>query len=178
MMTYLRFDPHPDAPILYQDVDDVLIRFPPFETEEWWKKYPNGGPANGIEEYFKFIRTHFEVRWLTARCPSGKMDREVKWEIANILGIDRRYFWDIENPKSYFDQSKDGKFSTLKTNGIDWEAFKAGRPFVWIEDKILDNEKVILKSYNALDNYIYCNTSQNPNQLYEVMNKLKKRFNL
>lgn len=46
-------------PVVYQDVDGVLLQFPEWRTREWWEHYAIEGcvAAEGAKEYIDEIRS-------------------------------------------------------------------------------------------------------------------------
>lgn len=161
-------------PLLYLDVDDTLLRFPRLD-DEFWKTHPRGGAADGAGEFFRWLKRHFEVRWLTMWCPSGTMDPGRAIELASMLGVTEEEVAEVRNPHAFmrFFGHRD-----LKTDALDWAEIDDGRPWVWIEDALLDDERLLLTWRNLLNHWIPCNVSANPNRLIEVKEILQERFHL
>ena len=63
-------------PIVYLDIDDVLIAWPPSGGRE---------AAPHASEFLRWLLEHVEVRWLTAWCPSGTMSDERRNKLARIF---------------------------------------------------------------------------------------------
>lgn len=153
-------------PVLYLDVDDVLIMFPPYRDEEWWENNKGGAPANGVQEFLEFARRHMEVRWLTSWATSGWMPYDRLEKLSGILKVPTVLIEGFENPMRWFNN---------KTTGINWEEHKAGREWFWIEDGILEEEIQMLKDKGCYDRYIHVNTSYDPDDLLKALDILKER---
>jgi len=158
-----------DKPVLYLDIDGTLLRFPANmireEAEAFWKKYPHGGPANGVADFIIWAMTHFEVRWLTCWTGIGTLDDLQVQQLSDILKVSRFRLASIVNP--------DHHDCTTKTTGIDFN-----RDWVWVEDELSAHEFYYLKGRGCLDRFYYTDSSKNPNALIITKHHLAKRYNL
>lgn len=145
--------------IMYLDVDDTLIV---------WTNNVGGYGAPRSAEFIKWALEHFEVRWLTMWCPSGKMRREGAEELSYRLGnkIEPDVFYNITNPQPFVNQ---------KTEGID---FNDPRPWVWVEDGMLLKERNQLTQMNLAHNFYPTHVSYNVVALQKTWRLLAERFEL
>lgn len=145
--------------VLYLDVDDSLVR---------WDNDRLGTPGNGAKEFVEWAKKHFEIRWLTAWCPSGVMGDIGKEGLSKIFKVEPEFFDDMDNPKSW-------GMSNYKTDGID---YVDPRPWVWVEDEILEREAMFLTTIDKLANFIKTDSSADPDALLKTKAILKQRFHL
>lgn len=147
--------------ILYLDVDDTLLVF---TTEHPGIAAPLAG------DFLRWAMQHFEVRWLTAWCPSGEMRPQPFRRLMLLLGIKGedafRAARDVDNPMGW---------QSSKTEAIDWND---PRPWAWVEDELLDREREVLVVREALDNFITANVSRDPTALCRAWRALADRFEL
>lgn len=156
-------------PVCYLDVDDTLLRFPSFEDKAFWEANPTGAAAPGAGEFFRWLKRHFEVRWLTMWCTRGVMDVDRCFELAELLGVEPNEIREVKNPLAFVGD---------KTEGINWlEHTRDGRPWVWLEDDILPSEIDFLGE-KFIGNWIRCNVSEHETRLVEVQGILTERFAL
>ncbi len=157
-----------DRPVLYLDVDDTILMFPPWRDRAWWEANKGGAPANGVREFLEWARATCEVRWLTAWCTSGKLKPEGVTRLATLLKVPEALIAGCDNPL--------GWGIVNKTEGIDWSEVDAGREWAWVEDGINDSEMAVLKGRHVEDRYYHTNASTNPDALLVTLQKLQDRF--
>jgi len=144
---------------MYLDVDDTLLR---------WDNLRPGTPGNQAKEFVEWAKKNFEVRWLTAWCPSGKMGDIGKNRLATAFRVKPEFFNDMDNPKSW-------GMSDNKTDAID---FDDPREWVWVEDEILQREIYILTTRDKVDRFIKTCVTEDPDALIKTKAILKQRFHL
>ena len=118
----------PDKPILYHEVDGVLVTLPRLNQTK--------GLRPGIIEWLTFVHEHFSVVWLTTRLP-----REVFFILDTIWGEKYRgRYWsegainpECEDWKSF--NSKEDYLSArrAKLAGVQW---------FWIDDQIPSEKRL------------------------------------
>ncbi len=144
--------------ILYLDVDDTLLV---------WTNSQQGFAAPMAAEFIHWANEHFEVRWLTAWCPSGKLRQHGAEELSYRFHgtIPAEMFMTFNNPKQWIDQ---------KTEGIDWSD---ERPWVWVEDALLPKERMFLTP-KWIDQFYPTHVTHNVVALQSTWRKLAKTFDL
>lgn len=152
--------------IVYLDIDDTLITW----TESGMVAAPDAG------SFVRWLHDHFEVRWLTAWAPIGKLWEHDAAQLAWLLNEKKvddtlsEMIWLLNkesiNPRSW---------QNLKTDAID---FDDSRPWIWIEDDILDREKVILADKKVPANWIRCNVTEDINAILKTWDEVAKKFNV
>ena len=144
---------------MYLDVDDTLIV---------WTNDIGGFGAPRSADFINWALEHFEVRWLTMWCPSGRMRMEGAEELSYRLAgkIAPEIFKNIVNTKQFIGR---------KTEAIDYDD---PRPWVWVEDRILPNEKMELENRKLIDNFYPTNVSTNIVALQKTWRLLAERFEL
>lgn len=145
--------------VLYLDVDDTLLV---------WTNEHGGRAAPKAKEFIEWADQHLEVRWLTAWCPSGKMQRARAEELAEKFShkVPPEFFERFTNPKHWIDE---------KTKAVD---FNDPRPWVWVEDRLLTTETKFMQDNRYIDNFYACNVTTNRMVLQSVWRKLAKKFDL
>jgi hypothetical protein len=145
--------------VMYLDVDDTLIV---------WSNDVMGFGAPRAADFVNWALEHFEVRWLTMWCPSGRMRQEGAEELSYRFGykIAPEVFKSIRNPKGFIGQ---------KTEAIDYDD---PRPWVWVEDMVLPKEKMFLTNRKLIDNFYPTNVSTNRVVLQKTWRLLAERFEL
>lgn len=144
-------------PVLYLDVDDVLVD---------WAGHTQKAAVGG-RDFLIFALEHFEVRWLTRRCPGGEMPELLVEELAALHGLDPALLTPIRG----LDWSEGGS----KLNGIAWiEHLVLGRAFVWVEDEngVRDLELRVLADAGLTACYHHCNVSTDPQSLVRALARL------
>jgi hypothetical protein len=159
-------------PVLYLDIDDTLLMFPQQCTRAWAEQWPSGEPAPGAGAFFLWALAHFEVRWLTMWCPGGVMYPASAARLGQLLAVPAEA---IAACRGIDFRECDG---WRKTNGIDWVEHRAGRPWVWVEDELLPDERELLRQRGGSAHWVPCHTSKYPHRLREVWEELADRFDL
>ncbi len=137
-------------PVLYLDVDDVLVCWANFERS----------PARAAREFLAWAHDHFEVRWLTRRCPDGAMPDWCVGDLAQLLGVEEEVF--ARTP------GLDWSECASKLNGIAWlEHVVLGRPFVWLDDEHGAGalEQAFLAEHGFAHALMLCDVSMDPDAL-------------
>ncbi|HKZ40494.1 MAG TPA: hypothetical protein VJ044_05995 [Candidatus Hodarchaeales archaeon] len=135
-------------PVLYLDVDGVLIQFREDRTMLHYEHHKGGFPANRVGDFLKWADDNFEVRWLTCWCPSGQMHPERKTRLEAILWEDLP---DWVNPMTWWGE---------KTYGIN---FDEPRMWFWLDDETKHDRPLMYERFR--DRLIKTNSSVDPNAL-------------
>lgn len=145
--------------IMMIDLDDTLLV---------WTDKGMGFAAPAADEFMLWALEHFEVRWLTMWCPSGKLREHGARELSYRFGhrIPPEVFAGISNPK---------RFINNKTEAVDHDD---SRPWVWVEDALVPYELKELQDKNCMENFYPTNVTHNVVALQATWAKLAKRFNL
>ena len=157
-----------DRPIAYLDVDDTILRHPPGQSSV-------GAP--GAADFLRFLARHFEVRWLTRWCPGGRMGPDQLAALENFLEVPAADLERIVNPCTFEDNAPPQAYP-VKWRALDWAAIEAGRPFVWIENYITDEDRRVLQQRGLLDCFVHCDVTAEPHRLPQVRRLLEARFRL
>jgi len=136
-------------PVLYLDVDGVLIQFREDRTRLHYEMHKGGFPANRVGDFLKWADENFEVRWLTSWAMHGVMRPERKLALEAILW-ETLPNWD--NPLSWA--------SGEKVDGID---YKDPRTWFWVDDETKRDRPLLPENYG--NRLIKTNSSVNPNAL-------------
>ena len=150
-------------PIVYLDIDDVLIR--------WDGRHAEAAPH--AADFLRWLLCHCEVRWITSWCPDGEMREDRLRMLSKLLGMDPEELQQIRNPRRFA-----GKLHgyPIKHTAIE---FSDRRDWVWIEDEHLAKDNLDeLKTRGVADRYAWCNTSWNREDLLRVKGVLEERFGL
>lgn len=156
-------------PVLYLDVDDTILMFPPWRDKAWWDANKGGAPAPKTKEFLEWAAEHCEVRWLTCWAMSGVIQEAKLNELARILGVPVSLISNFSNPLPW--GGKRGKL-----NGINWDEHEEGREWAWVEDGLPPREIDELKRLGCDDRYYYTYTSEHPEHLEATWNKLRQRW--
>lgn len=154
-------------PVLYLDVDDTPIRYPGRETAAWWEQYPSGKAADGAGDFIRWAVANCEVRWLTAWCCSGAMQDGGAERLAGMLDVDVEILREIHNPMPWV---------RYKTEAVNFIEHRAGRPWIWVEDELLREERDTLRARGALGNFLLTNSSEDPTALQRALAIVQARF--
>ncbi len=157
-----------ERPVLYLDVDDTLLIFPPGRDREWWKVFPRGAPSPGVREFLGWARANFEVRWLTMWAMRGVMHPKSVERLATLLQVPLALVEGCDNPLEH------GGF---KTQGINWDEHRAGREWFWVEDENSEREREVLRAMQAEDRFILTRSSHSPTALVRAMRTIQRRLN-
>ncbi len=152
---------------LYIDIDDVLLRFPATADEAWAKKYPFGEPARGAKEFLEWSVKHFGVvRWLTCWALDGRLEEKDVLKLSNIFQVNPVLLRNIIGRRCS---------ANNKSMGITPTYYH--ETSVWVEDNLLAVEKQFLIGRPDV-NYIYTNTSEDPDALIKTWNKIAEQYEL
>lgn len=148
--------------VAYLDVDDTILI---------WSNDYAGTPAPRAKEFILWLNEHFEIRWLTMWATSGTMSDEGAKSLSDKFNgeLSAEFFKSIVNPKGFWNDTM------WKTNGID---FNDSRPWIWIEDHLIDKEYKELASRGKLKNFYKTNVSHNIVMLQKTWKQIAKDFNL
>lgn len=151
--------------VIFLDVDGVLLRFPTQDNvREFYAKYPEGAATPKVHEFLKWLNVYFEVRWLTAWCPSGWMNWERRRNLSQVLNVP-------ESLLQQFDHKH--PWGEYKTDAIDFTEFQGtNRQFRWIDDEILPKELLTLERWGVTDWWIKTDCNDAPERLQEVWTQL------
>ena len=83
----------------------------------------------------------------------------------------------IVNPRTFEDNAPPQAYP-VKWRALDWAAIEAGRPFVWIENYITDEDRRVLEQRGLLDCFVHCDVTAEPHRLPQVRRLLEARFRL
>lgn len=154
--------------VLYQDLDDTIFTY----NQDLWTG--DGGlpiyefnaivAAPGAKEYFEWASEHFEIRWLTGRCPRGILHADLAEQMSKAIGLPAEFFSSIHgNP--WFGSNDE------KCAGID---FTDPRPWVWVEDGLVTKELSLLNQKGLLHCWYPCDVTRNPHALEQIHALLRK----
>lgn len=148
--------PEGERPVCYLDVDDTLLMF----TDAICKTHPEGRAAPDAGAFVLWLLEHYEVRWLTAWCPSGSLQPHGAERLAALLNIPAAALAAIRNPRQW---------GTFKPEGID-----PSRPFIWIEDDLPPDEIKWLDDRRLYASYLRTNVSRHPEALRLTWRRLQR----
>jgi len=148
-------------PVVYLDIDDVLIRWDGHHRES----------APHAATFMRFLLQHFEVRWITSWCPGGTMREDRLVRLAEILDMETGELRAVRNPRAF---PPEPFGMPPKYLAVD---FEEARPWFWVEDA-----GVRKHSWDALEraglqgHWIECNTSERPGDLQRVRALVEERL--
>jgi hypothetical protein len=148
------------------DIDDTLL--------DHGAGVDGGAAPPGAAEFVRWLQRHFEVRWLTRWCPLGCLSDEQCETLALRLGLRPGELRRVRNARPFVERIT----SYEKHHGIDFAEADAGRPFVWIEDGLIDADRRELARRGYGDAYVPCNVTERPERLAEVRRELAARFGI
>lgn len=149
-------------PVMYLDVDGVL-----------WDIHPDAKPgdakvakgANGVAEFMDFAHEHFEVRWCTTWAMSGRMHPETRDRLVEHTGVPFHIWSRVRSSLG---------FQREKHDNIDAEMHReTGRPFVWVEDELTEEDHQWLRGNHWADRYFLTNVFTDPDSLKKTHAKLE-----
>lgn len=151
-----------ERPIVYLDIDDVLIA------------WPAGGGREASPHAAEFVRwligSDIEVRWLTSWCPSGVLSDERRVKLARILAMDPGEISAIRNPRAFAPIHR----YPPKHEAID---FETERPWLVVHDEHWHRDNVAtLEAAGRLDRLIEVNTSRRPDDLLRAQREIARRL--
>jgi len=127
-------------PDVYLDIDGVILA-------------NDLNPANYAREFLKLVINHYPTYWLTTHCKGDaatavkRLAEVFEPEMIPLLNKVQATDWDA-----------------AKTDGIDFS-----RPFLWFDDDLFLEEKVVLQRYDVLDNFIKVDLFKDENQLADFL---------
>ncbi len=155
-------------PILYLDVDDTLIGY--VDTPEFFRRHDAGllGLApHDVRRVLEEAASLCEVRWLTWWCPAGIMGDKQRARLARCLDVPVALLEPFYNPLQFWGH---------KTDGIDWEAHRAGREWFWIEDWCSEEERARLRGNHCEDRFYMAHAGRDLHALARAWDAIKQRI--
>ncbi len=159
-------------PVLYLDVDGVL-----WDIQQRLKDDPKiivasdpttfACAANGLEEFLEYALEKFEVRWCTTWAMRGVMHPDTMERLKEHTGVPVETWNKVHSSLGWV---------TFKHQNVDWNEYREGREFVWVEDELLEEELQMLRGNHALDNYYLTDVFEDADALVKTTAKLKERF--
>lgn len=126
---------------IYLDIDGVLLA-------------NDLNAANYVHEFLeRVIKEADEVYWLTTHCKGDATTAYKRLEIVlspetmELLGDVKATNWDA-----------------AKTDGIDFS-----KPFLWFDDDLFHEERIVLEEHNALDNWVEVDLAKDENNLQKFI---------
>ena len=129
---------------IYLDIDGVLIT-------------KDGNPANSVNEFLQYTVNNHNVYWLTTHCRTGGnnavsyLQNKLPQKTVELIKVIKPTNW-----------------NTLKT-----EALVFSQDFLWLDDYIMNAEIDVLEKNNCAKNFVRVDLVKSPNQLIDIINKLK-----
>jgi hypothetical protein len=150
-----------DKPICFLDIDDTWLCFNSNFLEQHKFQIINEGidtfAAPHAREFLETLDKHFEIIWLTAWAPLGKLSQP--WKLANATGLPISFFTSKQALPWW--KHNDNKASAIPEN--------LTRPWIWIEDDLPEGELQVLNELGMLDRWIRVNVTENVNALCEFL---------
>lgn len=147
--------------VMYLDIDDTLLTdnesywFEVHGEDAWYLMSHSELAAPGAGDFLRWATQHYEVRFLSAKTASGFMDPSVADRLASAFGLEPEFIASIPCCA----------WGNNKLDGID---FDDPRPWIWIEDGLLSEEKEELKRRGLYDRHLRCNVTQDPYALMRL----------
>lgn len=129
-------------PNVYLDIDGVLLA-----NERY--------AARHVDTFLEHVTSSFPTFWLTTHC-RGDAEHTIN-HLAQVLDVPT-----LELAK----RIKPTNWDELKTEGIDFR-----QPFLWFDDDLFPEERVILEQYGVLENWIEVDLVKDPYQLLSFVRK-------
>ncbi len=123
-----------------------------------------------MRDFLDWILANYQIRWLTSWCTTNQWLPGKKELLADVLGIPLELLAPIEETS----WARSGTRAFFKPDGINWEEFESGVPFIWIEDGIPPDELEYLREKGAEDCYIFCDVNLELNGLVRLLEALKE----
>lgn len=133
---------------IYLDIDGVLLT-------------KTGEPAVHSLELIKYLTQHHTVYWLTTHCHGGE-NRAPEYLFPKFPA----------GAKRYIDKILPTDWNSWKTDAIDFS-----QDFRWLDDDVYQPEITTLIRHNCKDKLIKVDLTNNPHELKDIANKLKKLVN-
>lgn len=142
-----------NKPVMFLDIDDTLLI---------WGEI-GGFAAPGAVEFMRWAVQHWEVRWLTMWCPSGRLEPHGAAELSYRFGhqLPPEFFQAIVNPHGWFREKRRSISDAELT-----------RHWVWVEDGL----HFSLGPYRH--RFYQCNVTEDPLALQKTWLRLAERFDL
>lgn len=121
---------------VYLDIDGVLLA-------------NDLTPANYVHDFLQLVVNEHTPYWLTTHC-KGDASYTIR-HLAKVLEPETL---------ALLDTIKATNWDIAKTEGIDFE-----QSFLWFDDDLFDDERLVLHKNRVLDNWIEVDLSKDPNQL-------------
>lgn len=128
---------------LYLDIDGVLVS--------------RGRATEGVVGFLRYATENFYCYWLSTHCQG---------ETKNVFLYLVRFL--PKEALQHIEKFKPTRWGTLKTDAIDFS-----QPFYWLDNNLLDAERVVLEHRQALASFIYIDLGAEPDQLYKIHRILK-----
>jgi hypothetical protein len=129
-------------PNIYLDIDQVLIA-----NENY--------AANYASDLIKYVVENFPTYWLTTHVMDGNAQTAID-HIGHLFD---------EATVELMRQIKGTSWRILKTEAIDMS-----KPFIWLDDDCLEEERAVLLKHNCLENWREINLFENEDQLLDILN--------
>ena len=123
-------------------------------------------PSSGC---LTWARAMCDVRWLTSWAPAGWMPDHTVDRLANALEMPRTLLDGVVNPRPWM---------TKKTEGIDWAAHRAGRPWAVLEDECTRLERRVVQRHRAQDHWLFTDAEADPFALLQSWTVLAHRWGI
>ena len=135
---------------LYLDIDGVLLTTKNTRRPEY------------AVEFIDFVTSTFDCYWLTTHCREGERS------IGSLL----RYLADYYDAATIdkLSKIKPATWSTVKTEGIDWDS-----DFYWLDDYLFEAERRVLELHRKLDRCVEVNLN-NENELLRIKRLLEAKI--
>lgn len=128
-------------PTVYFDVDQVLIA-------------NERNASNYAPELIKYVVERYDTVWLTTHCMDGNANTPIE-HIGHLF--------DAETV-AYMRRIRGARWTLLKTEAIDFS-----KPFIWLDDDCMEEEREILMQHNCLANWVEINLFENENELKDLL---------
>ena len=132
---------------IYLDIDGVLLS-------------KEGEPANHLEDFLEFCVSKFNCFWLTTHCKGDNSSalRHLQGKVS-----EKAYSLAINIDPTMW--------NTWKTEGINFD-----EKFIWLDDYVFEPERDELLRHNVLNRLVLIDLNANPNQLFDLLEMLKKEL--
>lgn len=127
---------------IYLDIDGVLLA-------------DIATPAQYADEFIQFVVSRYpaSTHWLTTHVWLG--ENAISQSLAPYLSPETR---------ALLSKIKPTEWDKWKTDAIDFSG-----PFLWFDDDLFPEERLVLEKNNALDGWVGVNLYKNPLQLEEII---------
>jgi len=125
---------------IYLDIDGVLL-------------LNENNLAIGADSFVQYVASRYDVYWLTTHCRGD----------ANVPVKRFGYLFKPETRKFLY-SIKATDWNDAKTEAIDFT-----KPFLWFDDDLFDDERLVLLRQGAMESWVEINLSKNPRQLEQLI---------